>query len=147
MIKLLEKSDYYLELLRMAYCFYYWELTSGVNKKKKTFCSQFTHIYAVKKRCAVNYLQERKPIEVDRSFLKISLFLLFLFYSIFSHSRKLGPQKACKYASFTFLVYVRLYFPKRVLIIMSVWELSPPWKIKRKKFPKSILSKSRAQNM
>ena len=38
--------------------------------KKKTFCSQFTHIYAVKKR-AVNYLQERKPIEVDRSFLKI----------------------------------------------------------------------------
>ena len=43
MIKLLEKSDYYLELLRMAYCCYYWELTSGVNEKKKTFCSQFTH--------------------------------------------------------------------------------------------------------
>ena len=33
MIKLLEKSDYYLELLRMVYGCYYWELTIGVSAK------------------------------------------------------------------------------------------------------------------
>ena len=90
---------------------------------KKTKLSVYS--YAVKKLCDVNYLQEGKPIEVDRSFLKIGLFLLFLFYYIFSNSWKLGPKKACKYASFTFLVCVRLYFPKRARIIMSIRGLSP----------------------
>ena len=74
MIMLLEKSDYYLELLRMAYFCYYWELTSGVNEKtKKKYHFVVNLLNAVKKLCDVNYLQVRKPIEVDRSFLKLTI--------------------------------------------------------------------------
>ena len=45
----------------------------------------------------------------------------FLLCFIFSPLWKLWLQLACKSASLAFLVYVRLYFPKRVRIIMSMW--------------------------
>ena len=45
----------------------------------------------------------------------------FLLFFIFSPPRKVWPQLACKFTSLAILVYVRLYFPKRVRIIMSMW--------------------------
>ena len=41
-----------------------------ITKQKKNFLWS-VYSYAVKKLCDIKYLKERKPIEVDGSFLKI----------------------------------------------------------------------------